>query len=167
MADDSIKNHLNTLIFVIIAKAVIVGLLVLLIFDWGFNLIFLIMTIVIGLTVIIFYCLYQIYKIDKRIEKAKADAAKAPPLLDVCPDYYVRSVVTDETNGDTISCSNIYKTNDGRFEYEFITDNVNLDEIKDGAKNMNEVCTRVTDSYSSIAWTDLKAKCSLLDTIAY
>lgn len=166
MADDSIKNHLNTLIFVIIAKAIIVVLLVLLIFDWGYKMMYLIMTIVLGLTIIIFYCLYQIYLIDKRIALAKKEAAKAPPLLDVCPDFYVRTVETDENKVDTINCTNVYKTNDGRFEYEFIKENVNLDEIKKDTKTMNEVCSKLGEDFNGIAWTDLKGKCSILDTIA-
>lgn len=166
MADDSIKNHLNTLIFVIIAKAIIVALLVLLIFDWGYKMMYLIMTVVLGLTLIIFYCLYQIYLIDKRIALAKTEAAKAPPLLDICPDFYVRTVNTNELNIDSINCTNVYKTNDGRFEYEFMKENINLDEIKEGAKTMNEVCSKLGEDYNSIAWTDLKAKCSILDTIA-
>lgn len=164
-ADDSIKNHLNTLIFVIIAKAVIVALLVLLIFDWGYKMMYFIMTVVLGLTVIIFYCLYQIYLVDKRIALAKAEAAKAPPLLDVCPDFYVRAVHTDASNVDSINCTNVYKTNDGRFQYEFLKNTINLDELKQDAKSMNDVCIKLGDEYNSIAWTDLKAKCGILDTI--
>jgi len=171
MADDSIKNYLNTLIFVIIAKACIVGLLVLLIFDFGWNMSFLILTIVIGLTVIVTVALVDIYVIDKKIRAAQVAMAIAKPILDICPDYFVRTLNTDQesaANGNVL-CAPQYSGSDGRYSYDFsqaFQGTMDLDAIKTPYKTMNDMCFGEQNNYKGISWTDLKGKCGVLDTYA-
>jgi hypothetical protein len=182
---ESIQSYINTLIFCIIAKAITVGLLVLLLTGWGWEMLYLILTVEIGMILIVAYAMYLIYKITKDIEEAKAAAAKQPPMLQVCPDYFVRSAYTKDnvpkgTSSSTSSCSkestrvpqegdvicdNTYTTSDGRFIYEFpLQDTLDLDVIAGNSKTMNDMCAANTSTYDSISWTDMKSRCGILDS---
>lgn len=163
---DYINNYLNTLIFCIIAKAVSVGLLVLLITDLGWDFVFLIMTVELGLIIIVIYSMYTIYKIDKKIKQAYEDSLKEKPKIETCPDFYVRDVVSDETanNGHTI-CKNVYTSGDNRYTYRFpYSDNIDLNAINTSAKTITDVCANNQHTYDTISWTDFKARCGILDT---
>lgn len=167
--NDSVNNYLNTLIFCIIAKAVTVGLLVLLITDLGWDFVFLIMTIELGLIAIVIYAMYTVYKMDKKIKAAKEKYATEKPKMDLCPDYFVRSVVSDETSssGHTV-CTNVYTSGDNRYTYTFPTTNqtVDLTTLNASQKNMQDMCANVDKVFDSsgISWTDMKARCGILDT---
>ena len=167
MADDSINNYLNTLIFCIIAKAFTVGLLVLLITDLGWDFVFLIMTIEIGLVLIVFYALYTVYKIEKMLKKAKEDHEKEQPNISTCPDYYVRETIKDDSsaNNGHIICKNVYDTSDKRYTYTFpMSDTIDLTSLTKPHKTWNDMCNQNKTKYDNISWTDLKARCNILDT---
>ena len=169
MADDSINNYLNTLIFCIIAKAVTIGLLVLLITDLGWDFVYLIMTIELGLILIVIYAMYTVYKIDKKIKEAKEKYASEKPKLDLCPDYFVRTVESESnnSNGHTV-CTNVYTSGNDRYTYTFPTtsNKVDLTTLNANQKNMQDLCTNVDKVFdpSGFSWTDLKARCGILDT---
>jgi hypothetical protein len=171
MANDAIKGYLNTLIFVIVAKACIVALLVTLIFDWGWSLSFLILTIVLGLSVIILYAILNIYKIEKAIKKAKEAQAKVVPQLDICPDYFVRSLNADQESPSygNVLCEGKYTGESGRFTYDFTPSQpstINLTAMTHPYKTMNDMCSGEQSNFNGISWTDFKAKCGILDTYA-
>lgn len=167
MADDSITNYLNTLIFCIIAKAFTVGLLVLLITDLGWDFVFLIMTIEIGLILIVTYAIYTVYKLEKLIKKAKEDLAKQVPNISTCPDFYVRDTIQDDSspnNRHTI-CKNEYHSGDKRYSYKFaMSDPIDLDSLNKQYKTMPDMCYNNQNTYDKISWTDLKARCNILDS---
>lgn len=171
---DAITSYINTLIFVIIAKAVTLILLVALLNPtcWKFS--YLIITIETGLVAIIAWTLYRIYKIQEAIDEAAKAAATAPAMLDRCPDYFVRSV--DASTKDQV-CNNTYKTPDGKTTYTFTkTDGTtaistqNLTTMATGVKTMNNLCTSQqaggsnANPIDAFSWTDLKARCGWMDS---
>jgi len=173
MADVSIQNYLNTLIFVIIAKAISVALFVCIIFNWGWKLLYLISTIILGLICIIAYAMYNIYKIEKAVKKAQEDASKALPFLNTCPDYYVRSNA-NVPSGDGVTsnvhivCNNTYTGSDNRYTYIMGagagSSNIDLDAMTAQYKTMSELCSANANTYTNTSWTDFKARCGVLDT---
>lgn len=169
MADDSIKSYLNTLIFVIVAKACIVALLVFLIFDWGWSLSFAILTIVVGLSIIIVYAIYNIYKIEKKITSAKEAQAKVVPQQNICPDYFVRTLETNQESSiyGNVLCEGKYTGESGRFTFDFTASqpsSIDLTSLTTPYKTMNDMCSGEQTSFDNISWTDFKGKCGILDT---
>lgn len=163
--DSTIKNYLNTLIFCILAKAVTIGLLVLLLFDWAWKISFLIVTVEVGLIVIICVTLYQIYKFNKRLEKLKEETLTATPILTSCPDYFTKSI----GDSNLTYCNNTYNTPDKRFEYSFYAGttkipDIELSSLTRQSKTMNEMCMSNTSRWVAVPWTDLKSRCGLLDS---
>ena len=164
---DAITSYLNTLIFCIVAKSVTLILLILLLFDIGWAFSYLILTLEIGLVAIIAWTLYSVYKVQKAIDEAAAAASKQPPMLNTCPDYFVRGI--DSETNDQI-CSNTYKTSDGKTTYKFTSDGTTAIPTKDmttmtnGQKTMNSLCTAQQSDVSGFSWSDLKARCGWMDT---
>jgi hypothetical protein len=164
---DAITNYINTLIFCIVAKVVTLLLLVLLLFDAAWNFSYLILTLEVGLIAIIAYTLYKVYAYQKAIDKAAAEAATAPPLLNSCPDYFLMSV-QDET-GNRV-CSSTYTTGDGKNTYQFTSAGVDvpsqdMSRMTDATKAMSALCSAQQNTISGFAWTDLKSRCGFLDSI--
>ena len=165
---DSISSYINTLIFCIIAKASSLLLFLLLLFRPGWTISWLIITVEVGLITIIAYTLYQLYAYQKAIDKAAAEAAKAPAMLDTCPDYFVRSV-QDETRD--LLCDSTYTTPDKKYTYTFTTTSggapittQNMSTMVNSSKTLNELCTSQSSKVQGFSWTDLKARCAMLDT---
>jgi hypothetical protein len=164
--DSTIKNYLNTLIFCILAKAVTIGLLVLLLFDFAWKISFLILTVEVGLVLIICVTLYQIYKFNKRLEKLKEETLNAKPILNSCPDYFTKAIGASNLT----YCNNTYNTPDKRFEYNFLAGttpiaNIELSSLTKHSLTMNDMCMSNTSRWEAVPWTDLKSRCGLLDSV--
>ena len=166
---DAISNYLNTLIFCIIAKAVTLLLLILLLFDIGMTFSYAIITVEIGLVAIIAYTLYKVYAFQAAIDAAAAAASTAPPFLNTCPDYFVRSIQPE--TGDQV-CSSKYTTSDGKKTYEFTTGvggaaiaDQDMSAMMQGNKAMSTLCNAQQNAVSGFSWTDLKSRCGFLDTL--
>jgi hypothetical protein len=160
----ALAENVNTLIFCIVAKAVTVGLLILLLFDIGKSFSYMILTLILGMMVIIFLSLYGIYKKKKKEEKLKKEAVKAKPVLNNCPDYFVKS--TNEESD--IICKSVYPSIENEL-YRFtevstgpMVPDINLSRMISSSKTMQEMCEK--NKYENISWTDLKARCQVLDT---
>lgn len=158
MDDDFISSYLNTLIFIIIVKAISVLVLFVLLFDIGWELMYIILTFEIGLVAIIIFAIYAIYALEKKILAKKAAYNNAKSSLDICPDYFVKT-------GNNI-CKNTYDTPDGKYRYTFMgLDNENTiidlnDIIKENETNI-DLCynSNIRTNYDDISWTYLKGKC--------
>jgi hypothetical protein len=159
-----VTDNINTIIFCVLAKAVIVGLLVLLLFDIGMEFQYLILTATMGLFIVIGLTLYRIYQNKKAIDDASIAALKAKPSLDVCPDYFVKSV-TQENNVvcDAKYNGNQYTFTDGTSTSAFPS--IPLSEMVQSSNTMSELCTTNVNKYANISWTELKSKCGVFDTI--
>jgi hypothetical protein len=165
---DAVTGYLNTLIFCIIAKALTLFLLVLLLFDIGWVFSYLILTIEIGLVMIIAWTLYKVYKFQKSIDALAAAAATAPPFVDTCPDYFVKTV-SAETND--VVCQSKYDTTDKKNTYEFTgsggTTGVpqqDMTQMTSSVKTFAAVCTAQQNNITDFSWTDLKGRCGFMDT---
>ena len=165
---DAITNYINTLIFCIVAKVVTLILLVLLLFDIGWQFSWFILTVEIGLVAIIAYTLYKVYAFQKTIDEAAAAASTAPPFLNTCPDYFMMTI--QEDTGDRI-CASKYTTGDGHNTYQFTTPagtnvpNQDMSSMMDTSKTMSALCTAQNTAITGFSWTDLKARCGFLDTL--
>ena len=174
---DSSSSYLNTLIFCIIAKAVTVGLLVVLLLpvkgiaNWAY----LILTIEIGLLFVIVFTLYKVSVYESSLNALKTSAGSQPAVLDVCPDYFIKNVTSEDTQ-----CLSQYTTADQRYQYKFTESSsggnippIDLTGILAtptascggfSPKTMNDVCTATAGAqYANVSWTDLKSKCGVLD----
>jgi len=164
---DAISGYLNTLIFCIIAKAITLFLLILLLFEIGWAFSFLILTIEIGLVAIIAFTLYKVYQFQKDIDDIAAKASTAAPFLDICPDYFVRSV--DESNNNIV-CKSKYTTPDKKKEYTFTdTSSVavpdkDMTKMVTDNKTFTALCTAQNSEIVGFSWTDLKSRCGIQDT---
>jgi hypothetical protein len=113
MADNKSADRLsfiNTLVFTIVASIFSLGLLVMVFFKFAKDYLVFIISVEVGIMIIIFYCIYKIFKNERDIKKVK-DANLFLVNFDECADYFVRKaddsgkfycsndyVVTDETN---------------------------------------------------------------------
>ena len=168
MQSTGIQNYLNTLIFCIVAKAVTIILLALLFTRIGSELAYLLLTIELGMILIIVVSLYKIYDYEKKKKDALEKLLKTDMNLNSCPDYYTRTITTQE-GIDQTTCVNKYNSPDGSTSYRFGTsDNeFNLENTFNANKDkktFRDYCARVssttaTPNFNNIAWTDLKEKC--------
>lgn len=160
MENNTVASYINTLIFCIVAKAVTLGLLVMLLFDMGWKYKWLILTIEICMILIVAITLYKVYAFQKAIDEAAKAAATSPPFVSTCPDYFVKRVDEDQNE----ICDNTYKgvkfTNDNNA----IIGSQNMTDMVRGKKSMNEFCTASASQMNAFAWTDVKARCGFLDT---
>jgi len=164
---DAITSYINTLIFCIIAKATSLLLFILLLFRPGWAINWLILTVEIGLIAIIVYTLYQLYAYQKAIDEAAAAVAKAPAMLDTCPDFFVRSV-QDETRD--LLCNSTYTTPDQKYTYTFTQTSggeaiptQNMSAMVNSSRTLNELCTSHISKVAGFSWSDLKSRCAMLD----
>ena len=158
---ENIEKYLNTMMFIIIAKGLTVGLLVLLLLDIGQQFSYVVITYQFGLLFVAIWAIYLITAYDKNAAKLKAAAEKSTAYLDTCPDFFVRTY--DEQ--DNIICKNTFTTADDRYTYTVFTDDqgisVNVSNLLQTSKTMDGLCDKV-DNYSSYPWTEYKAKCDKL-----
>jgi hypothetical protein len=86
-------SYFNTLIFTIIAGVVSLGVVSLLFFDFGKQIIYFIVAFEVGVLGIIAYCIYKIIKgeMDKNNKKDKYVVR-----FDQCPDYYSSKIINNK-----------------------------------------------------------------------
>lgn len=158
--DKEVTKYLNTLIYLIIIKAIAILSLLLLLFQFGEAMSYMIITYQLGLLCIILFVVWKITHLNKKSKEMKEAAKKSPVILDNCPNYFVRT--TDED--DNTMCINSYTTADGKYEYVFeeaSTDSINITDIQSTNENMEALCN-LADNYASYPWTEFKAKCDKL-----
>jgi hypothetical protein len=158
-----VQNYLNTLIFCLVAKGVSIVVLILLIKfpDWAYCF----LTIEIIIIIIVVVSLLRVTSYEKTLSKARESLKAQPVTLANCPDFY-----TKEFDGQATQCHNTYNTPDGRYTYAIGTgslDKINLDGIsKSGLRTLEEVCDVIgnsgSDYMSTIAWTDIKPRCTTI-----
>lgn len=108
MASENSKiSYFNTLIFTIVSGIISLILIVLLFFNVGKDLIYLIVTMEIGIFSVVGICLYQIIKNETDIKNMKKNLPERVSFNE-CPDYFIKS---DEKG--TIVCKNSFKSRDG------------------------------------------------------
>jgi hypothetical protein len=158
--DKEIEKYLNTLIYLIIVKAVAILSLLFLLFKIGEDFSYVIVTYQLGLLFIIFYVVWKITSYSKARDELREAMKKAPVVLDTCPNYFVRSV----DDKDNTICHQIYTTSDGKYEYTFDTPStqpINITELQDSSKDMEALCNN-SSKYESYPWIEFKAKCNKL-----
>ena len=156
-----VQNYLYTLIFCLVAKGISIVILILLIKfpDWAYFF----LTLEIIIIIIVVVSLYRVTSYEKQLINARDKLKSQPVTLSDCPDFY-----TKEFDGQTTQCHNLYDTPDGRYTYAMGTGSLNkidLDNIsKSGLRTLEEVCDIVgnsgSDYMSTIAWTDIKPRCT-------
>ena len=157
---ESIKNYLNMMIFIIIAKAITIFLLVLLIFKPMQEASYVIITLQLGLVVIVIVGLIIIARDDSKKAALKAAMHKSKAYLDSCPHYYVR----EYDNADNIICKNKYTTPDNNLSYAFYKQgavDLNVTSLVAEESNMEQLCNQV-NKYDNFPWIEFKAKCDTL-----
>lgn len=164
---DAVTGYLNTLIFCIIAKALTLFLLVMLLFDIGWTFRWLILTIELGLVTVIAWTLYKVYEFQKNIDAIAAAAATAPPLVDTCPDYFVK---TASAESNDMVCKSTYTTTDSKNTYVFngadgttAVPQQDLTQMASGVKTFAALCTAQQNNITGFSWTDVKGRCGILD----
>lgn len=95
-------SYFNTLIFTIVTGVISLLLLGLLFLDIGKPFLPFIVALEVGIFLIIGYCIYSIWALDKEMKDATANK-RFVVKFDTCPDYYVKRNI----NGSTY-CSNDY-----------------------------------------------------------
>lgn len=107
MASDNSKiSYFNTLIFTIVSGIISLVLIVMLFFPFGKGLIYMIVTMEIGIFSVIGVCLFQIIKNELYIANMKKNLPDRVSFSE-CPDYYIRV----EEQGVT-KCKNNYIARD-------------------------------------------------------
>jgi hypothetical protein len=161
---ETFENYLNILIFLFIAKGSAVLLVMLLLFEWGRKLSYVIVTVIIGMAAVVVIVMFKIAALDSSASNAKSALAKSPPALNSCPEYHVRRV--DELG--VVKCHNVYTTPDGRYTYTIkasaggtTSEDLNVTELLASSKTMEDLC-RQSATYQQYPWTEFKAKCNKL-----
>lgn len=165
MGTTGVQNYLNTIIFCVIAKTVTVIVLAGLFFEPVRKYAVFLLTIEIGLVAIVLWALIKMKRYDEKMAKEAESIMNSAVKSLSCPDYYVRTVDSE----DSIVCTNGYLTPDEKFEYAFKGDtSINSITIDEMFRNqtLEGACGIMNSSdnaqFAAIPWTDIKSKCASL-----
>jgi hypothetical protein len=160
-----IQYYLNTLIYIIILKAIGILSVLLFLFKIGSYISYIVLTYQIVLVVIICYVLYKIVTFNKKLKKQREEEMKAPAILHNCPNFYTREVNDD----DEIVCKSSFTTANGKYTYTFLNDideqmaEQNISTMTYDAGTMETLCLNYKeDKHGNYPWIEYKAKCDRL-----
>lgn len=178
---NNIIAYLNTLIFCVVACAIIVTFLILMFAPGTSEFIFLLITIDIGLVIIVFYSLSRIINYEEKREETTELIRNNPSKRDkqledlkvmACPDYYSRSVrdgVVYCKNGldmfDPITLARQQTIQYVKADATTTSPNppvppseINLTTLVE-EKTVQSVCNKMVQTYNMIPWVSVKAWC--------
>lgn len=181
MAVATSSVYINTLIFCIIAKFVTVATFLLLLWDKTNQYWIAISVVEFGLIAIIVLTLWKVHGMQKKLDDLQTASSTAPAEIDTCPDYFVKTVTSDDT-----TCNAVYDTPDGKYKYTFTQTggttigDVSFNDLTTAptgscdnssayvSQTMSQLCTNAQGlgSYPAMSWTDMKSKCGSLDSTA-
>lgn len=164
--NSDVQYYLNTLIYVIILKAIAILSMLLFLFKMGSYISYTILTYQIVLAIIIIYVLYKIVNFNKKLKKQREKEMDSPAILHNCPSYYTRQV----NDAEHITCVSSFTTANKRYTYTFTnidnTDEIpelNITTMQDVSGTMEKLCNSYTDEqYGRYPWVEYKSKCDKL-----
>lgn len=154
--ESHVSNYVNTIIFCVVLKIISIIVLAIVLFNFAHPwIIYVFVTVEIGVIVIITMSLVTIASYEKRKTKEANNLMSSRLDNLMCPDYHTR------TEGNV--CVSNYTTGDGRYTYTFANgSNVLLDNYAN--KQLKTVCTMYDNEtsvkgISHFPWTYINAKC--------
>jgi heme exporter protein D len=162
--NSDVQYYLNTLIYIIILKAIAILSMLLFLFKMGSYISYIILTYQIVLAIIIIFVLYKIITFNKKLKKQREAEMESPAILHNCPNYWTRQVNDD----DHITCASSFMTANKRYTYQFVGDNealpdINITEMQDRSGTMDKLCNSYSEvNHDRYPWIEYKAKCDKL-----
>lgn len=151
---ENIENYINTMIFIVIAKGVTIGLLLLLLFKFGQDFSYIVVTVQLGILAIAIWAIVIVVKYNRRMKKLKEEMNKRQSSMDTCPIYFKRFVNSE----DVVMCENSSTLGDQSTKFEFSSrPSINLTQTLKDRKTTDVLCDA---DFSSYPWAEFKGKCN-------